>query len=481
MLRQPPRFPLPLPRAAQSLLAAALLSISFACGDATSPTEPKSVEVSPPPGSAPVPAPPAPPAPARVLTVERAGGDDQVAVVGRELPVPLAVRVTDGEGLVVPDVAVVFSVTWGDGSLGGQQTRTVITDADGLAATPWVLGPAAQTNTVSAVLAGDARRTIEFRANARPDVATRLVYWGGLRAGLVGTTLTSAPVVAAVDRFGNRVSGIPVTFTAADDGGSLAGGLDTTDAYGVARSVAWTLGTRAGTYSVTASSPGLESFVFTATAYAGPASIMEVVEGDAQEAAVMTVVPVTPVIRILDQYRNPVRGAVVTFTNGGEFTVPVIPQHAPVTDANGVIRVAQWRLGHRPGIYTLTVRSGALSVRLSATAVAGPPARLLVLDGNFQAAPPGATLLAPPAVWVADAYGNRVARAGIPVTFTVREGGGSISGASVATDSQGVARVGSWTLGPAIVVHGSFAPQRTNRLVAESAGLASVELVAFAR
>ena len=44
------------------------------------------------------------------------------------------------------------------------------------------------------------------------------------------------------------------------------------------------------------------------------------------------------VIRILDQYRNPVRGAVVTFTNGGEFTVPVIPQHAPVTD--GLIGIA---------------------------------------------------------------------------------------------------------------------------------------------
>jgi hypothetical protein len=146
-----------------------------------------------------------------------------------------------------------------------------------------------------------------------------------------------------------------------------------------------------------------------------------------------------------------------------------------------MVRVPGWRLGRRPGIYSLTAKSGALSVRFDATAVAGAPARILVLDGNFQVAPPGAKLLTSPAVWIADEYGNRVPRAGIPVTFTVREGGGSVTGNSTVTNAEGVARVGSWTLGPARVENGFTLFQTTNRLIVESPGLPSLELVAIAR
>ena len=460
-------------------LLPALFLFAIACGDASSPTAPEQVEETPD-----GPTPPtgvASQAQSRVLTIQRLAGDDQVAVVGSELPVRLAVRITDADGIVVPDVAVAFDVTHGGGLVDGHQARTVSTDANGTASVAWVLGPSAQTNTVTAVLVDDVRRFVEFRANARADVPTRLIYWGGTRAAPVGTALTNAPVVAAVDRFGNRVAGVPVTFTAADDGGRLVGSPVVTDAFGVARASEWTLGTRAGVYTVTASSPGLESFLFTATAYAGPAATIEIAEGNGQQVPVMTVVPIAPAVRVLDRYRNPVSGALITFAMGGEFTVPVTALHAPITGPDGIVRVADWRLGHRPGIYSLTAKSGALSVRFEATAVAGAPARILIQDGNFQVAPPGATLLTSPAVWIADAYGNRVARGGIPVTFTVREGGGVVKGGAVVTDAQGIARLGSWTLGPATVVNGMTTYQTTNRLVAESPGLTSVEIVALAR
>jgi hypothetical protein len=466
-------------RTLRSLLPAAFLLIAIACGDAPSPTGPEQVEEAPP-----GPTPPtgvASQTQSRILKIERIGGDDQVAVVGSELPVRLAVRITDADGIIVPDAAVAFEITHGGGLVDGQQARTVTTDANGTASVTWVLGPSAQTNTITAVLADDVRRFVEFRANARADVPTRLIYWGGTRAAPVGTAVTNAPVVAAVDRFGNRVAGVPVSFTAADDGGRLTGSSAITDAYGAARASSWTLGTRAGVYTVTATSPGLESFVFTATAYAGPATTIEIVEGNGQQVPVMTVVPVAPAVRVLDRYRNPVSGALVSFTMGGEFTLPVTAMHAPITGQDGIVRVANWRLGNRPGIYSLTAKSGALSVRFEAIAVAGEPARILIQDGNFQVAPPGATLLTSPAVWIADAYGNRVARAGIPVTFSVREGGGVVKGGTVVTDAQGVARVGSWTLGPATVINGFTTYQTTNRLVAESPGLTSVEIVSLAR
>ena len=454
---------------------AVLLASMLACGDGPAPSEPEVTEPTPPPPSGIV-----PPTDARLLQIARIAGDDQVAVVGSTLPGAIVVRVTDAGGAPVPGTAVAFNVTWGSGLLEGQQGRTITTDANGVASTAWTLGPTAQTNLVTAVIAEDVARSVEFRANARADIPVRLIYWGGTRAAQVGTSVTNAPAVAAVDRFGNRVPGVPVTFTAADDGGSLTGGAAAvTDAFGVARSGPWTVGTRAGVYTVTATSPGLESFVFTATGYAGPAAAMEIVAGNGQQAPVMTEVPIAPAIRVMDQYGNPVSGALISFTFGGEFTTPAFA-HPPITGADGIVRVTGWRLGHRPGIYSITAKSGSFSVRFDATAVAGPPARLLVLDGNFQVAPPGATLLTSPAVWIADAYGNRVSRAGVPVTFTVREGGGSVTGNITTTDVNGVARVGSWTLGPATVVNG-FAQQTTNRLIVESPGFPSLELVAIAR
>ena len=51
-----------------------------------------------------------------------------------------------------------------------------------------------------------------------------------------------------------------------------------------------------------------------------------------------------------------------------------------------------------------------------------------------------------PSVIVKDAAGNRIQ--GATVTFEVKQGGGTITGANVSTDANGVATVGSWTLGP---------------------------------
>jgi N-acetylneuraminic acid mutarotase len=49
---------------------------------------------------------------------------------------------------------------------------------------------------------------------------------------------------------------------------------------------------------------------------------------------------------------------------------------------------------------------------------------------------------------VKDANGNPIA--GASVTFAVGSGGGSVTGATVPTNSAGIATVGSWTLGPAV-------------------------------
>jgi glucose/arabinose dehydrogenase len=83
---------------------------------------------------------------------------------------------------------------------------------------------------------------------------------------------------------------------------------------------------------------------------------------------------------------------------------------------------------------------------VSEEAAAGTPADLRVVQGQGQSAPINTRLPVAPVVRVLDA--NGLAVVGVPVRFRVVDGGGAITGAYVLTNSQGNARLGSWTLGP---------------------------------
>jgi hypothetical protein len=74
----------------------------------------------------------------------------------------------------------------------------------------------------------------------------------------------------------------------------------------------------------------------------------------------------------------------------------------------------------------------------------------------------------PPSVIVKDQRG--AAMEGVAVTFAVADGGGTISGGSAATNSAGIATVGSWTLG---------ATPGLNTLTASATGLPSVTFTAM--
>lgn len=74
------------------------------------------------------------------------------------------------------------------------------------------------------------------------------------------------------------------------------------------------------------------------------------------------------------------------------------------------------------------------------------PSNLAKHAGDGQSAPVLAPVAISPAVRVSDAFGNRLP--GFAVTFQVASGGGSITDGSATTDVNGVAAVGSWTLGP---------------------------------
>jgi adhesin/invasin len=188
---------------------------------------------------------------------------------------------------------------------------------------------------------------------------------------------------------------------------------------------------------------------FTATAVAGaPASIARLA-GDNQQTTVGQSVAVAPHVVVRDQFGNPVAGITVTFSvvaGSGSVTGP-----APTTDSNGQAALGTWTLGTVTGLNRLTATatgSGIAGnpVTFSATAVADVPASIAASAGDNQQGPISQPLPIPATVLVRDRYGNPVS--GVQVTFAVALGGGSVSGAVQTTNANGLASVGSWTLGP---------------------------------
>jgi hypothetical protein len=98
---------------------------------------------------------------------------------------------------------------------------------------------------------------------------------------------------------------------------------------------------------------------------------LEVVEGDAQQGLVLSKLPVSPSVRLVDSTGKPRLGVPVTFiaTKGGQVKTPTVS-----TGADGIASPGEWILGDEPGDQTLEVRveSAKLTLRAKAT---GTPIR----------------------------------------------------------------------------------------------------------
>ncbi|HVP75814.1 MAG TPA: Ig-like domain-containing protein, partial [Gaiellaceae bacterium] len=365
---------------------------------------------------------------------------------------------TDQYGNPVAGVSVGFAVASGGGSATGTSATT---DASGVAAVgSWTLGAAAGSNSLTATSSGLTGSPVTFHATGTADAASAMVANGGDgQSATVGTDVSTAPSVAVTDQYGNPVSGVAVTFAVATGGGSVTGANATTDASGVAGVGSWTLGTTAGSNTVTASASGLTSVTFHATGLAGAPGSMTIDAGESQTATVNTNVPTAPAVLVTDDNGNPVAGVSVTFavaSGGGSVT-----GGSATTGADGVATVGSWKLGTGAGANTLSVTSTGLpSITFHATATADAASVITVSTGDNQTATVDTNVSSAPQVLVTDQYGNPVSA--VSVTFAVASGGGSITGAVQATDSNGLASVGSWKLGTAA---------GSNTLTATSTGL----------
>ncbi len=275
-------------------------------------------------------------------------------------------------------------------------------------------------------------------------VASLLVYDGDNQSAAVGTAVPVPPAVVALDDGGNAVAGVWVTFAVTSGGGVLTGVVQLTNANGIATLGSWTLGTTAGGNSVTATAEG-RTVTINATALPGPVSLLVSQLSTSRdtigigETAALT-------LHARDGYGNLLTagGLNVVFSHSGGTSTGLISSTTDNLDGTYTATFTGSTAGTATNINATINGSPVTSPRPTMT-VAPLPAELLVIAGNNQTANAGAPVATQPAVLVNDGAGEPIA--GMPVTFSVTLGGGTITDSVQLTDTEGLATLGSWTLG----------------------------------
>ena len=372
-------------------------------------------------------------------------GDNQSAAAGATLPTAPSVKVTDAGDNPIAGVAVTFAVGTGGGSITGGSTTT---NASGIATVgSWRLGTTAGPNTLIVTSPAISGATVTFQAAAGAGPAANVAAFSGNgQTATAGGNIPNPPKVKVTDANGNFVAGVAVTFTAGSGSGTVTGGSVVTDAAGIATVGNWKLGTTPGAQTLIATASGLAGspVTFTATTVAPVPSALAGFAGNNQTARPGHAVPIIPAFIVTDPAGVPVPGVTVSFTitaGDGSLSSP-----SSVTNTDGIATVS-WTLGPLQGPNSLqaTIPGGIPPVTFNATAAALPPTTIAINAGDAQSANAGSAVPVAPSVKVTDAEGVGVP--GVSVTFSIRSGGGSLTGAGAVTNAQGIATVGSWTLG----------------------------------
>ena len=373
----------------------------------------------------------------RPAVIQMVNGNNQSATVGATLANPFVVEVLDNSGRPVGGQTVTWTVVQG---LGTMSPASSVTNSAGEARSFLQVGATPGAQRVRSTLG--ILEPVEFTAMAVAPAASQLaIVSGNNQDALVGSALPQQLVVRATDANGAPVAGVGITFTVTAGGGTVQPGIATTGVNGSA-SATWTLGAGAGAQTVSATAPGTNAVLFTATARANTARSAVVVSGNGQTGPVNTMLPAPLVVRLLDGTGTPVSGATVLFSASG--TNGSVTPTSATTNANGEASTS-WTLGTLAGSQVVTVSADGVGPgSFTATATPGPAARLSVVSGNNQAAGALQPLPLPVVVGVSDAWGNVVT--GASVGFAVTSGGGSITPATATSDANGRASA-SWTLG----------------------------------
>ena len=376
-------------------------------------------------------------------------GNDQVATAGSALDDSLIVKTTDGAGNPVAGVAITWTITGG----GSVSEGTTVTGTDGRTGVKRTLGPAAGPQTTIASAAGLDGSPVTFAATATVGSAGRLVITQqpSLTAAS-GAVFAIQPRVQVQDVNGNDVttSGRAVTAEIAGGpgGSTLVGSLTRSTVSGVATWTNLAITGPAGDYTLNFTSTdltGATSNTITLTAGA-PAQLAFSVQPSNATAGE----PISPAVRVTiqDALGQTVTSAsnAVTINLGSNPGGGTLSGDRTENAVNGIATFSTLEIDRTGNGYTLAaVATGLTGASSIAFNVSTGPAASIAANSTVPAnTVAGGTVSPDPSVKVTDASGNPVS--GQLVTFAT-VGGGSVSGETQTTNAQGIATVGSWTIG----------------------------------
>ncbi|HXT17406.1 MAG TPA: Ig-like domain-containing protein [Gemmatimonadaceae bacterium] len=368
------------------------------------------------------------------LTIVSGGG--QSGKVGSTLANPVIVQVNAADGLGVPGVAVTLTAGAG-GAVGASSAITVVTDASGRASTTLQLG---STSGPQSFAASAGALTASFAENALAgDAAAIVAAAGGGQSDTVRHTLANPLVARVTDRFGNGVGSVTVNWSRAGSGAlGVPSSVTNTDG---AASVSYTLGSIAGSDTVSASVAGVSgsaSFIVSATT---PPTRIVAVSGNAQIGVVNSMLAQPLVVRVTDDAGNLVGGATIRWSSTGGSIEPTT-----TTDAHGQTS-ARLMLGTTSGDVTATASlPNGRAVTFVAAANPGPGVAIewLTQPSSGRA---GIALSPAPQVAIVDEFGNLAgSNATVSVSLAGGVSGAVLSGGASQSASGGIATFDGLTI-----------------------------------
>lgn len=314
-----------------------------------------------------------------------------------------------------------------------QLDRHTLTSSRRRFATPIVFG-------LSALIAACGGDGVVLPNESRP-AKIEIVTGDGQQAP-AGATLSQPIVVKVKDALDRPVEGQAVAFTIDAGGGQVTPASVETGADGESAAT-WTLGSAAGQQRVQARVTGTDLLIkFTASAQSGAGSLLELVSGDHQTAAVGSALGDSLVVRVTDALGNPVAGVEVSWSTTGGGTI----SPANVISGTDGTAAAERVLGSASGQQgAQAAANGIAPVAFTHTAEPANPTSLVMVSGNQQVGGVGAPLPDSLVVRLVDNNGNGVG--GKAITWVVGNGGGSPSPSTSTTNPNGLAGT-QWTLGP---------------------------------
>jgi uncharacterized protein YhjY with autotransporter beta-barrel domain len=384
-------------------------------------------------------------------TLNIATGNGQSTIPNTSFSAPLFV-LAQNSGSPVSGVTINWLVTSGDATLSAAASTT---DGAGNASISVNAGATVGPVVITGTRADDATATVSFTININAAVSALALgrTSGNGQAAFINTAFSSPLIVNATNN-GVADAGIIINWVLASGSAALSSGTSTTDATGAAN-ITVSAGATAGPISVTATRADepTATVTFSLNATPTPNSVLSIVSGNSQSGVIGSPANSPLVVVLRDGFGNAISGQSIGWSViSGPATVSAATSNS---DAVGQANTT-FTFGTTSGATVIRASAfgGTLTVDFAANAVM---VSLAAASGNGQAGPVSTALPVPLTVQVTPPVGvfsapssgprKPLSLSGVPVTFAVTGGGGSISVINTFTNAAGQAST-VLTLGP---------------------------------